>query len=131
MKETIKALLTREDKMGQIAVTTALVRLYQRQTADEQASGTTSHHNGMGFSAFDAGNGTYMARYALGSTTRNPNGGIDPTQWDTELLKLESGQATPIRLIDGRFLPKARKLVLRYVGQLAEIAQAKQSSQAA
>jgi hypothetical protein len=49
-KESIQALLLRSDK----AIEHALVRLYARQTLDEQASDDTKHRNGRGFTAFDA-----------------------------------------------------------------------------
>lgn len=49
-KESIKELLAKSDK----AVYRALIVLFERQTSDEQASESTTHKNGRGFSAFDA-----------------------------------------------------------------------------
>jgi hypothetical protein len=49
-RESITALLARNDR----AVERALVVLFDRQTADEQASDVTSHQNGIGFSGLDA-----------------------------------------------------------------------------
>jgi hypothetical protein len=131
MKDAIKALLMRDDKLGQLAVTTALVRLYARQTADEQAQGTTTHTNGRGFSAFDANNGTYMAQYALGATRQNPKGVVEPRDWDDHVVKLRNGEGTPIRLISGSFLIKGRKLCLKYIGQLVEEAEIRKACEAA
>lgn len=120
----IQALLAREDKVGQLAVTTAIVRLFERQTQGERLGGTREQ-NGRGFNAFDGahnGNGTYMAHYALGADRRNPDGVVSPEMWDKEVAKLKRGEKTPIRLISGRYLDKARKMLAKYVGQLASIA---------
>lgn len=46
----IKQLLETNDQM----VVRSLVKLYECQTADEQVERETKHHNGVGFSAFDA-----------------------------------------------------------------------------
>jgi hypothetical protein len=70
-----------------------MVALFARQTNDEQASQSTKHHNGRGFNAFDAGTGSYFAKWIL------------------------SG-----RQLTGRHLEKARRVALRYVRQLASIA---------
>lgn len=40
----------------------ALARIYREQTADEQASGATKHHNSVGFTGRDAEIGTDLAR---------------------------------------------------------------------
>lgn len=60
-KEDIHNLLDKNPK----AVMRALVAIYNLQTADEQASHTTSHANSVGFSAFDAEFCTDMAQKAL------------------------------------------------------------------
>jgi len=120
----IRACLARNDKVGQLAITTAIVRLYEKQTADERQGGTREH-NGRGFNAFDGaanGNGTYMAHYALGADRRNPNGVVKPEEWDKEVEKLRRGQPTCIRLINGHYIDKARKMLAKYVPQLATIA---------
>lgn len=49
-KESIHSLLDQNPR----AVERALVAIWKRQTADEQANLTTKHANGVGFSAFDA-----------------------------------------------------------------------------
>jgi hypothetical protein len=78
------------------AVERAILALYARQTQDEQSSSTTKHSNGRGFSAFEAKNGTYYAKWIL------------------------SG-----RSLTGHHLDKARTIGLRHIGQLVEVAQEK------
>ncbi len=87
--ERVKELLQADDK----AVGRAMVALFERQTSDEQASESTKHHNKRGFSAFDAGAGSYFAKWVM------------------------SG-----RQLTGRHLDKARRVALRYVKQLSSIA---------
>ena len=84
------------------AVERAILALYARQTASEQSSETTRESNGVGFNAFDAKSGTYFARW------------------------LQRGNR-----LNGTFLDRARKMSLRYVGQLVLIAQANATSKAA
>jgi hypothetical protein len=100
--ETIRALLVSNDR----AVERAIIVIFNRQTSDEQQGGHTSHHNGRGFSAFDAGSGTYYARW------------------------IQRGNH-----LTGKHLVNARKMSLRYVRQLVEEAELKaassQSTQAA
>lgn len=50
----------------------ALLKLYARQTADEQELGLTSHQNGMGFNGPDAQYLTWAAEWVMGS--RKPEG---------------------------------------------------------
>lgn len=85
----IRWLLTMNDR----AVERAMVALYQRQTADEQSTGSTRLLNGAGFNAFDAKTGSYYARWVMGG-----------------------------RSLTGRHLDKARRMAGKYVRQLAEIA---------
>ncbi len=75
------------------AVERAVKALFQRQTRQEQSAEVTIHRNGVGFSNADAGLGGYYA------------------QW------LEGG-----RKLDGRHLERARRMMKKYAGQLAEIA---------
>jgi len=75
------------------AVERAILALYKRQTQDEQASSCTQHTNGQGFNAFDAPSGTYYAKWILKG-----------------------------RKLTGRHLVNARKMAVRYVGQLSDIA---------
>lgn len=127
MKDAIKALLLRSDHIGAIAITTAIVRLYARQTGDEQNRGTTVEQNGRGFNAFHAKDGTYMAQYALGATRYCPKGVITTAQWDNEVAKLKRGEKSPIRIINGRFLDKARKMAMFYIAQLVAEAELKKA----
>lgn len=75
------------------AVERGVVALYHRQTEGERTHSTTTESNGRGFSAFDAERGSYWARWILGG-----------------------------RKLTGRHLHSARKMCLRYVGQLAQVA---------
>lgn len=87
--ESIKTMLETNDK----AVARAVMALYQRQTADEQSSEETKHHNSVGFNAADARYLSYCATYAQ-----------------------RSGRLT------GKHLIKARSKVIKYREQLANIA---------
>jgi hypothetical protein len=128
MKDAIKALLMRDDVVGRLALSTALVRLYARQTCDEQDSGTTRVRNGRGFSAFHDKQGTYMAQYVLGATRQFPKGVITPDQWDAEVEKLKSNQSTPIRLLSGdKYIARARKVALFHINQLVEEAEIREA----
>lgn len=73
------------------AVERAMVVLYQRQTADEQAQGNTKHTNGRGFSACHASKGSYYARWC------------------------QSG-----RRLTGHHLDSAREIALHYIQQLLD-----------
>jgi hypothetical protein len=79
-----------------LAVMRGVVAIYDRQTRDEQAVGDTRHFNGIGFNGSDAKKGSYYARWLL------------------------SG-----RKLDGRHLANARKIMMKYSGQLARIANEK------
>lgn len=105
-RESIRALLERSDK----AVLEACVRLYQRQTADERAGGATRYLNGRGFNAMDAKYGTWCAEQIL-AWREDPKGWAQP---------LGPGK-----------LAKLRAMMLKYSGQLAEIANAKACYEAA
>lgn len=91
-------LLKRSDK----AVEHALLVLYARQTADEQASGQTVEHNGMGFGAFDAEFLSSLAQQIVANKYGKPDG---------QRLSL-------------RQMELARKKVLRYSKQLLSVANA-------
>jgi hypothetical protein len=75
------------------AVERAMVAIWERQTADEQATQTTNHHNGRGFCGWAARSGTYYA------------------EW------VRSG-----RRLTGNHLVKARKIALHHGGQLTDFA---------
>jgi hypothetical protein len=77
-----------------LAVQRAMVALYRRQTVSEQHTSTTSERNGRGFNAFDADRGTYYAKWVL------------------------SGKS-----LTGYHIDRARRIALRYVGQLAEMSE--------
>ena len=91
-KDTILALIEKSDT----AVCRAVLAIYDRQTADEQATAATADSNGIGFNGADAGFGSSLAKqYA------------------------ERGTLSP------RQIACARKMMRKYAGQLAEIANAK------
>ncbi len=71
----------------------AMVAIWERQTADEQETQDTRHHNGRGFAAWSARSGTYFA------------------EW------VRSG-----RRLTGKHLVKARKIALHHAGQLTDFA---------
>jgi hypothetical protein len=75
------------------AVERAMVAIWERQTADEQETQDTRHHNGRGFAAWSARSGTYYAEWIM------------------------SG-----RRLTGKHLVKARKIALHHAGQLSRIA---------
>jgi hypothetical protein len=85
----IEALINSNDR----AVERAMVAIWERQTADEQATQDTRHHNGRGFAAWSARSGTYFA------------------EW------VRSG-----RRLTGKHLVKARKIALHHAGQLTDFA---------
>lgn len=100
-KETIVALLETNDR----AIGRALVALLDRQTADEQATGQTRHHNGMGFTGADAEIGTSMARFFL-----------------------SRGYLTPKQVAYWRKPRKDGKMKIAiYAGQLLEVAKERQA----
>lgn len=86
-KESVRAKIDIDDR----AVCVAMVWIYQRQTADEKASESTKHENGVGFTSSDARLGTYYAKYVLSG------------KW-----------------LSGKHLARARRMAYKYAGQLAE-----------
>jgi hypothetical protein len=87
--DEVKALLSRNDK----AVERGIVRIYDLQTADEQASDRTKHRNKVGFNGVDAGFGSYLAKWVKGGKS-----------------------------LTGKYLAAARKMTLKYAGQLTKVA---------
>lgn len=83
----IVALINSNDR----AVEKAMVAIYNRQTVDEKVEKTTKHNNTVGFSAPDAGKGTYYAKWVL------------------------SGYK-----LTGKHLAKARELAVKYRRQLTK-----------
>jgi hypothetical protein len=99
LTDRIRTLLTNND----MALETGLLRIYERQTAAEQATQTTTEHNGRGFSAFDA---TILSSFA-------------------EQIKANRyGRGIGRRLTD-RQRAIARAKMVHYAGQLAGIAEEK------
>ena len=97
-RESIRALLQenpRGNRTGRTAVETALLRLYQYQTRQEQECKLTIEHNRVGFTAPDGKRNDipYMIRWIL------------------------SGQN-----LSGAWMWKAQEIVMKYCGQLARIA---------
>lgn len=97
---TIKKVWTKDEIRENILknskwVERAIVAVYRRQTAMEQNAECTVEHNNIGFSACDAHNGSYMAKWIL------------------------SG-----RSLSGKWLEKGRKIALKYCGQLTDYANA-------
>lgn len=85
----IEALILRSD----LAVEHAMVAIWERQTANEQAAGAVVKDNGMGFASWGARNGTYYANW------------------------IKSGKH-----LSGKHLEKARKMAMYHAGQLTNIA---------
>jgi hypothetical protein len=84
------------------AVCRAVLAIYEKQTENEQATDSTAEQNGVGFNGADAGFGSSLAKqYA------------------------ERGSLSP------RQIACARKMMRKYAGQLAEIANAKAKATAA
>lgn len=75
------------------AVERGIVAIFNRQTEDEKDSQSTRHRNNRGFNATDARKGTYYARWVL------------------------SG-----RNLTRHHLDNARRMCLKYSGQLVEVA---------
>ena len=94
--ESMRALLHRNPvsmKTGRTMVESSIVALYQRQTASEKATGNTHVSNGIGFSAFDAPQASYMARWILDG-----------------------------KHLTGRYSVRALTMTCKYAGQLVEMA---------
>lgn len=75
-----------------------IVAIYECQTKDEQATETTSHRNGIGFNGCDAEFGSSLAKQIL------------------------SGRNLSTRQIEA-----ARRMMSKYAGQLARIAEEKEA----
>ncbi len=91
IKATIQELLATSDR----AVERALIRIYERQTADEQQAESTNHNNARGFTGVDAG---FLTRVAKGC--------------------IRYGHLTE------RQMPYVRAKMMKYWAQLAEVAAA-------
>lgn len=91
------------------AVVRGILRIYERQTADEQSSETTNKVNGRGFNGRDAGFGTSLAKQIL-TWQQNP-------RYPTPLSRNQ--------------LDKGRKMLRKYAGQLARVVAEKEAEDAA
>ena len=83
-----------------LAVGRAVVAIYQRQTQDEKTAGTTKVHNSIGFNGPDSRYLSYVATYAQRNDCR----------------------------LSGKHLQKARAKIIKYAGQLLDIAKAKEAT---
>jgi len=88
-KDEIKEILIRSD----VFVTRSVVKMLERQTADEAQGGYTHEANSVGFSAFDA-----------------------------EFLTSIANQIIDGRNLSPKQIASARKSMLRYAGQITDIA---------
>jgi hypothetical protein len=77
----------------------AIVKLYDRQTRDEQNSDATLHHNNVGFNGGDAPRLSYYAKYIM------------------------SG-----RRLTGRHLEAAQRMTVKYARQILEMIEEKQTA---
>lgn len=102
-KEAIRAKLETSD----VLVERATLAIYARQTADEQSAQTTAHSNGMGFNGTDA---FIMSSFA------------------EQILANKYGKAEGLRL-SKKQMEIARKKILKYSGQLLEVAEQKATEQ--
>ena len=93
---TAKDILTLMDT-NDYFVCACISKLYDRQTADEQQSSSTKHHNGRGFNAFDADFMSSLARQ----------------------VRINKDKGT---ILSPKQLKYARKCLKKYVNQLVEIA---------
>ena len=95
--EQIKAVLTTD----QYLLETAIVAIYEKQTADEKSDGQTKHHNNVGFTYGDGFRGKRMAEWILRGVNQY---GKD---FGTNLT--------------GQHLEKAKKFMPKYAKQLYKL----------
>ncbi len=107
-KESLQSMLDNADDAKRIRIIgRALIGIFERQTADEQASNDTKIHNTIGFAASDAKSGSLTAKYFI------KHGTLLQWQVDRWLKKQPDGNAR----------------ICRYVRQLNEIAESRARSQ--
>ena len=99
-REMIKANLAASDKW----VCNAILAIYARQTADEQASESTDHHNGVGFSAADA---EILSSFAK------------------QIQRHRQGGGRYLAPLSPRQLELGRRRIAKYAGQLLQAAHAR------
>lgn len=102
MEEKVVAVLARTDKAATEFVGRAVYALFERQTREEQNADMTVHHNGVGFSGCDAEILSSFAKF-----------------WK------KTGFLTPKQAVI------ARKKLVKYRKQLAEIAEEKRAEKVA
>lgn len=98
--DTIKALLEKSSK----AIERGILAIYERQTADEKATESTNHENGVGFSGADA---EILSSFA------------------SQIMRKESRGVALGQCLSEKQIVIARKKMLKYARQLAEIANEK------
>ena len=109
-KESIQALLLRNDTVGMNAVGRALIVLHRNQTADERQVQATKHLNLRGFTPCDAKRGSSMAEWYM-----------------------RTGFLTPKQLaywVEPARTEARRVRITKYWKQLVEAAEAKQRDKA-
>ncbi len=109
-RDEINALLRKSDR----AVERAIVRLFELQTADEQAETTTKYHNTVGFCSADAFPGTRFARWLLGYN--------DSNEKVFAAKSLSHPRAAKVFRRYGEPMARARKIALKHSRQLVKIA---------
>lgn len=82
----------------------AIVSIFERQTADEQAAETTAHDNGIGYNGIDA---PIMSSFAK------------------QIIEHKKGMSKFASPLSPRQIVMARKKMNKYAGQLLRIAQEK------
>lgn len=103
-------------KTSNYAVERAILAIYERQTADEQAAQKTDKNNGVGFSGFDAKIFSSFAQQIMANKYNKGNG-----------LRLSPKQFEVARKLD----KNGNMKIGRYAKQLAGIANANTAAQAA
>lgn len=93
MQKWTKEMIAESIRADHRWVERAILAIHGRQTPAERSAHTTMIHNSVGFNAFDARTGSYYANW------------------------ISQGKH-----LSGRHLEKGRKIALRYVGQLEQIA---------
>ncbi len=103
------------------AVETAIIRLFELQTASEQNSAGTHCQNAEGFDSGNAKAGTRFARWLLGMNDRNE------VKYPKKSLNHPRANRIFSRYCQdgGTVMDRARKIALRHSSQLVTIANAK------
>lgn len=109
-RETVLQAIAQNDK----AAVNALIKLYARQTADEQHARVTGHDNGVGFNGTDAPFLSSLAEQAIARRAERKAGRI-PAHW-TDLSP--------------RQISALRKALPKYGRQLLQIAEETQAAKA-